>query len=339
MSTLGIVVITYGNEDVLKQLLGRLVAEKKKNDYLVIVDNHSNQRCAQMAARSKTVDLVIKRPQNPGFAAAANQAAAAMPKQVDTLLFLNPDVLPATGALGKLRTAGDHFDAWMGLLTLPDGTINSAGNVYHTTGLSWCDHFGQAAKSVKNQHRVKIVSGACFAIKRQYWQKLGGFYEPYYMYFEDTDLSLLARRAGLTCGLVPTAYFEHDYVYNKSNTKWFYLERNRYVFILRQWPLAAIVIMLPLLLASELAFWVMSIAQGRFWLRVKSCWSFLKIAPTTLRARRQITTTYPISNTEFFEFLHPHIDTPLRRLGAVARLVNWAFNLDDSVARRLLAKI
>lgn len=59
------------------------------------------------------------------------------------------------------------------------------------------------------------VSGACMLVRREVFDKLGGFDDRIFMYGEDVDWSWRAREAGYKLEYVPRAVFEHC-GYNKS---------------------------------------------------------------------------------------------------------------------------
>lgn len=324
---LGIIIVAYGNEAALPQLLKHVITEKEANDYLVLVDNHQRHKSAAIAEKTPGVDLVL-RSKNIGFGAGCNLAAAALPEEINLILLLNPDVLPEEQAITKLREgAKQGWDAWMGLLTLPDGTINSAGNVVHLSGLSWCGYYGLAQASVTGPREISMLSGACLMIQKNVWDEVGGFDETYFIYDEDTDLSMTLHERGYKVGIVPSAVFVHDYSYEKGKLKWFYLERNRYVLICRHWPLLIFLLLLPLLLAIEAGFWIMSAIQGRFIIRTKAVLSFLRIFPSVLLARRHVQKRRRVTSRQFLEYLQPTLDTPLLgRIGA-SRPINGVFTL------------
>jgi N-acetylglucosaminyl-diphospho-decaprenol L-rhamnosyltransferase len=57
--------------------------------------------------------------------------------------------------------------------------------------------------------RVDWVSGACFLVRREAWDAVGGFDPSYFMYMEDVDLCWRLGRAGWAVGYQPAAGVLH----------------------------------------------------------------------------------------------------------------------------------
>ena len=308
---LGIVLVAYDNADSIERLLEALGAEKRDGDRIVLVDNHPAQACAGIAEKNAAVDLVI-RSQNVGFGAGCNLGAAAIEDEVELLLFLNPDSTPEQGAITRLREGGEEeWAAWSGLLLLPDGRVNSASNTIHLSGLSWCAGYGEEPSDYRPAPAPVALSGANLVVRTQAWKRLGGFAPDYFLYYEDTDLSFRLRSLGYELGIVPGARIRHDYEFDKSRQKWFFLERNRYVFILRNWPLSLLIVLAPLHIVTELGLWLASVFQGRLLIRIHAVASFLRLLPRLLRQRRNISRQRVASAYECLRMLEPRIDTPL----------------------------
>ena len=60
-----------------------------------------------------------------------------------------------------------------------------------------------------SERDVDIVTGCFFLIKRELWQRLGGFAPEFFMYGEDADLCLRARKLGFRPAITPTATIVH----------------------------------------------------------------------------------------------------------------------------------
>ena len=133
---------------------------------------------------------------NLGFAATCNRGAATATGEL--LFFLNNDLVLLPRWLEPMRAALGHFpDA--GLV----GNVqrNAATGALDHAGIFF-DHKGKPAHEVSparfaRWREVDALTGACFALRREVWEKLGGFDEGFVNGGEDIDLCLRARRAGL----------------------------------------------------------------------------------------------------------------------------------------------
>jgi GT2 family glycosyltransferase len=323
---LGIILVTYDNAGSIGRLLEALGGEKRPGDRIVLVDNHPAHACADLAEQSSVVDRVV-RSQNVGFGAGCNQGAAAIEDEVELLLFLNPDSAPEEGAITRLREDGKaEWAAWSGLLLLPDGRINAAGNTIHLSGLSWCAGYGAAPTDCRATSAPVMLSGADMVVRTPAWKRLGGFAPDYFLYYEDTDFSFRLRSIGLELGIVPGARIKHDYEFDKSRQKWFFLERNRYVFILRTWPLSLLIVLAPLLVVTEPGLWLVSVFQGRLPIRIRAVASFLRMLPRISRQRRAISRQRVASAYECLRLLEPRIDTPLLSRLVRGRAISAVFS-------------
>jgi GT2 family glycosyltransferase len=56
---------------------------------------------------------------------------------------------------------------------------------------------------------VEAISGACLLTRRDVFQKVGGFNEEYFMYYEDMDYCLKVVRSGWKNYFVPSAVVTH----------------------------------------------------------------------------------------------------------------------------------
>ena len=80
-------------------------------------------------------------------------------------------------------------------MATPD-LLNTCGCDIHICGLTLCRGMGRPRDSYTQIDEVGAISGAAFAIRRELFDKLGGFDEDMFLYLEDIDLSWRARLAG-----------------------------------------------------------------------------------------------------------------------------------------------
>lgn len=144
--------------------------------------------------------IMINLHHNKGFGNACNIGA----KQAkgDILFFLNPD----TELLNNISSSIKQFflDKKISIiapaLITTDGKIQkwSAGKEINIVSLIKNNLFDWNSKALLEKKSVLVdwVSGAAFLIKRDIFDKIGGFDENFFMYYEDIDLCLRIRNAG-----------------------------------------------------------------------------------------------------------------------------------------------
>ena len=129
-----------------------------------------------------------------------------------------------------------------------------------------------------------------------------------------TDASL----AGGRLGIEPRARVDHDYVFDKGPAKYRMLERNRLATVVRTFPGPLLWLVLPGILATELALIPISLAGGYARQKLLADVDVLRWLPRLLRERRAVQARRALSPREFAEFLTPDLDNPY--LGRAARL-------------------
>ena len=139
--------------------------------------------------------------------------------------------------------------------------VNAVGNPVHFLYFSWAGGFGDAADQHAEPGTVASITGATFAVRREFWDQLGGFDEKYFLYQEDVDLSMRTWLAGKQVRYVPTAIALHNYEFGRTDAKFYYLERNRLINLLTFPERRTLVRIAPLALGVELAL-IATAARG-----------------------------------------------------------------------------
>lgn len=84
--------------------------------------------------------------------------------------------------------------------------------------------------------QADYAHGACVLIRRTLLEEIGLLREDYFMYYEELDFSVRARRAGWEILYTPKAYIHHRESSSMGKTsplKTYYMFRNRWLFIRR----------------------------------------------------------------------------------------------------------
>jgi N-acetylglucosaminyl-diphospho-decaprenol L-rhamnosyltransferase len=350
---ISVVVVSFRHGEALRRPMEALAGELREGDELIVVDNASGDETPDVAQAAAPAARVIRNEENAGFPAACNLGAAEATGEL--LVFLNPDALVAEDwreAITAPLRDGSGWAAWQALVTAEGGRIvNTRGGVLHYTGIAWAGGAGEpvgerAASDVPSDtfrcrslgSEPGFVSGACLAIPRAEFERLGRFAPEFFLYHEDVDLSLRARLAGATLGVVADARVDHDYEFDKGPDKWRYLERNRWATLIRVYPPSLLALLAPALIATELALIPASIAGGWFGQKLRAWGDTVGALPRLLRERRAVQATRTVTTAEFARALTPELDSPYLGAASRSRLLDALLGGYWGVVLRLLGR-
>lgn len=267
-ASISVIIVAYNSRDDLGACLAACAQQLRPTDELIVVDNGSTDGSADFVAAAFP-DVKLIRNHNSGYAGGNNRGAVAA--RGDVLVFLNPDTVPQSGAIRALAAPLLH-DRSLGMTTAclvfanQPATVNACGNVVHYTGLTSCRGIGEPRWRYEDATDIDAVSGAACAIRAEVFRQLGGFDEQFFMYVEDTDLSLRVRLSGYRCRYIPQAVVHHQYQPGFSPTKVFYLDRNRHMMLLKNLSRSTYLRLLPGLLLSEVVTGGFTLLRGpRYW--------------------------------------------------------------------------
>jgi GT2 family glycosyltransferase len=193
---------------------------------LVVVDNASPDGSAAAIAEAFPEVRLIASPDNLGFGGGNNLAAREARGRY--LLLLNPDTVVLDGAIDRLVAFAERTPAggiWGGRTLFADHSLNPSScsgdqtlwSVFcRTSGLALAfrssplfnpeDYGGWDRGS---EREVGYVSGCFFLIRRELWDRLGGFDPTFVMYGEEADLCRRARALGARPRVTPDATIVH----------------------------------------------------------------------------------------------------------------------------------
>lgn len=255
-----VVTVTYGSRPELERCVASLDRQGMASA-LVVVDNGPDDGTEAWLAGSRPEARYVRANGNLGYGGGVNLGLRYVAS--DYVLILNPDTVLRPDALRALvRCAAGAPDALLtAKLLLPDGRLNARGNAMHVTGITACRDLG-AEDGFSGCSSVPLLSGAAIFGRRSQILELGGFDEDFFMYLEDADLSLRARMAGLRLLCADDAGIVHDYSLAMTGRKFYLLERNRLLMLLKVLDARTLLGLLPALLLTELATWTYALAKG-----------------------------------------------------------------------------
>lgn len=230
-----IVIVNYRVADLVVECLQSLAPEvaSLENAKVVIVDNNSGDESVERITQAidnhqwSSWASCVRSEQNKGYAYGNNLAirtALQQTKPPDYFHLLNPDTRIRPGAVLELVAfleKNSSVGIAGGVIERPDGSLFQCAN-----------RFPSILVELETNSRLRIVSnllskwtvvptknnepceadwvpGVSLMIRREVLETIGFMDEEYFLYYEETDFCLQAKRAGWPCWYVPRSQVLH----------------------------------------------------------------------------------------------------------------------------------
>jgi GT2 family glycosyltransferase len=208
-----IIIPTFNGAALLKRCLEALLASRPKTDHeVIVVDDGSTDETTRVVAEYGDAVRISGQLENAGFSAACNAGAEAALGRL--LVFLNNDTRPRPGWLDALvahSVTHPEAAAIGAKLLYPDGTVQHGGVVFCQDGYPRHLYAGFPSDhpAVNRTRRLQAVTAACMLVRRDAFDRVGGFDEAYRNGFEDVDLCLRLGESGAEIHYCPASVVEH----------------------------------------------------------------------------------------------------------------------------------
>jgi len=224
---LSIIIVNYNAEKPLKDCIESIYKQTKSIDFDIwVVDNDSSDNSVQMIKQNFDRAKLIENRENVGFSKANNMAISK--NRATYVLLLNPDTLILHNAIEEMVGFMDRNPS-VGIsgckVLNEDGTLQLAcrrsiptpgAAFYRLTGLSklfptskMMAKYNLTYLNPNESHEVDAVSGAFLMIRREVIDNIGLLDERFFMYGEELDWCLRAKKAGWTVMYYPGAQIVH----------------------------------------------------------------------------------------------------------------------------------
>lgn len=218
--SMSVVIVNYNTRVDLRACLGSVLAARPGE--VIVADNGSTDGSREMVKDDYPDVKLLCFDDNPGYGGAANRAIAAT--SAPYVLLLNSDTILETDGIGALA---DYLEANPGVAVAGPRLINTDGSLQpscypfpgsfrwtwdndligpllHRFGIS-----GLRTWAHGRSRPVPWVKGAALAIRRSFFDDVGGFDESYFMYHEETDLCYRLWQAGYATHFAPVTEVRH----------------------------------------------------------------------------------------------------------------------------------
>lgn len=223
--TVFILILNYNGKATLKRCLQSVYRSDYPSFEVVIIDNNSDDGSLEEAKQLFSRAHFIKNSANIGFAAGNNIGIRfALEKGADYVWVLNPDTHIEKDTLSQLVAETEH-DASTGI-TSPLILHSKTKNIWFGGGkIQWLSMKAVHIPPASLYHPIasEYICGCAMLVKKEVFQKIGLFDERFFLYYEDADFSLRAKKAGFKLFIVPKVHVFHDEVSSNNPSKVYWL--------------------------------------------------------------------------------------------------------------------
>ncbi|MDD4606729.1 MAG: glycosyltransferase family 2 protein [Patescibacteria group bacterium] len=329
-----IIILLYNSLEYLQDCFSSLQKLNYPKDGLeiIVIDNNSSDESAEFIKKNYPNITLIENRQNLGYCAGNNVGIKyALEKKYDYVFILNPDTMVDENCLNNLITTMENNErigiVQPKILLWPDkDKIQTSGNKIHYLGLAYSGDCFQPDNLSNEIKDITYASGAAMLVKKEVFERVGLLPEYYFMYHDDLELGWQTWMMGYEIKLVPSGVVYHKYSFSENKKKFFWMERARFWFLLKNFKIGTLILILPALLMMEIGIVLFSLKSSWFTWKIKSYFSFLSKLPKTLKARCAIQNKRVLKDRDLKHLLTGVIkfegfDSP------VIKLANIFFNL------------
>jgi GT2 family glycosyltransferase len=312
-----VIVVNYEGRDRLGRCLDSIAAQDIGPIETIVVDNASPDGSWNEADGRPDVHL-LRNDVNVGFGAACNQAAALA--RSPYLFFLNNDSTAEPGCISALiatAAAAPDAGAVQAVVMRDDGSVNTAGNRLHYLGFSWAPLTSTAPGRNSVPYETACGSGAALLIRRDRFEAVRGFWDAFFLYCEDSDLSWRLRMRGWTVLVCPAARTVHAYEFGRTREKHYHLERNRLLMLLANYEGGSLLRLAPALASAEVGLLGVAAVQGWLSQKLRAMSAVAAAVPAVRAQRRRVQSTRSVDDSSLMRVMETRLGD---EFGVIARL-------------------
>jgi GT2 family glycosyltransferase len=205
--SLSVLIVSYNVRDLLLRCLQNLPSETE----VIVVDNASDDGTAAAVKERFPRAQMVALNENRGFSVGVNRAAAMA--HGEHFLILNPDTQPTGDAIESMEKAltQSEKNVWaMGFRQVDANgffqlAIGPRPSLFAELVRQWLqkrlDHGNRLVahwldRLTAKRRTVAWVAGSCLLVRRSAFDRVAGFDERFFLFFEDIDFCLRLGQAG-----------------------------------------------------------------------------------------------------------------------------------------------
>lgn len=214
---LSVIIVAYNSEEFIGKCIKSLIRFLPENSEIIAIDNNSQDDTLNELKKFQTKIRILNSKINLGFAKAANLASKNATGEF--FLILNPDTEIESNIFNELINfyqSNENTGIVSPKLIMPTGKVQAIIKKEPTI----LGAFKEFVLGIKNAYSfyvplvnqpttVEVIYGAAVLIKKDLFEKINGYSEKFFIYYEDVDLCKRVRSLGKKIYYYPKVEVKH----------------------------------------------------------------------------------------------------------------------------------
>ena len=311
-----IIILNYNGKSFLKNCIESIINNTQREYEIIIVDNNSPDNSGELFEKEFTNCNFILNQENVGVPEGLN--IGIQNANGEFLVFLNNDLTVDVGWLDAFFSAyekfGDALYQPKSLKMKDSKQIDGVGNMINLFGFGFSRGKGEidTGKYDNKIEEISYASGTCMFLSKKIIDEIGVFDKILFAYHEEVDLGWRARLFGYKSYYVSNALIHHfgSAHWGWSKRKFYLLERNRWIVLLKNYSGKTIVKLLPGLFIIEIVLLGFFIKKGLFKEKLHGYLSILYSLNHIIKNRNIIQSKRKIKDSELITEFYSNIYIP-----------------------------
>jgi len=273
---ISIVILNYNGKKFLTDCIESIKLETNHEYEIIVVDNASPDNSGRESAIKYPECKFILNERNLGVPEGLN--IGIKNSSGEFIVLMNNDVKVTRGWLDNFLDAyknnGHALYQPKFLKMINPEILDGTGDMINIFGFGFARDKGKKDHNVGNRiEEISYASGTCMFLPRKIISDVGYFDQKLFAYHEELDFGWRARLYGYKSFYVPNSIIYHygSAGWGWSGKKFYFLERNRWFVLLKNYSLRTITILFPSLLLLEIIMLGFFAKKG---LLMKKLWSY-----------------------------------------------------------------
>ncbi len=214
---LSVIIVSYNSGDFIEKCIKSVLKNLPENSEIIVLDNASNDETVDILKKfGKKIKLIISN-KNLGFGMGSNLASKKASGEY--LFLLNPDteiIKPIFDELINFYEKTPDAGIVAPKLVMQDEKIQPSVKKLPTVWGAFKEYilgekyaYGEYAPENSEPVEVEMAYGAAWLVKKDLFNKLNGFDEKFFLYYEDADFCKRIRKWGKKVYYYPKVSIKH----------------------------------------------------------------------------------------------------------------------------------